>query len=70
MRFIRLHLARSSRHQELQRLSMRLELMPSHGSMYLLRNVLTASTLMYFLQTALCTGCPELPKFDAVHGVN
>ena len=49
---------------------MRLELMPSNGSMYLLRKVLTAPTLMYFLQTALCTGSPELPKFDAVHGVN
>jgi hypothetical protein len=45
---------------------MRLELMPSHDSLYLLRNVLTAPKLMYLLRTAPCTGSPELPLFDAV----
>lgn len=54
------------KHQELQRLSKRLELMPSHDSLYLLRNVLTAPRLIYLLRTAPCTGSPELPKFDAV----
>jgi len=52
--------------QELQRLSKRLELMPSHDSLYLLRNVLTAPRLMYLLRTAPCTGSPALPAFDAV----
>ena len=51
---------------ELQRLSKRLELMPSHDSLHLLRNVLTAPRLMYLLRTAPCTGSPELSKFDAV----
>jgi len=55
-----------SKHQELQRLSKRLELMPSHDSLYLLRNVLTAPRLMYLLRTAPCTGSPELLKFDDV----
>ena len=54
------------KHQELLRLSKRLELMPSHDSLYLLRNVLTAPRLIYLLRTAPCTGSPELPKFDAV----
>jgi len=40
--------------------------MPSHNSLYLLRNVLTAPRLMYLLRTAPCSGSPELPKFDAV----
>lgn len=51
---------------ELQRLSKRLELMPSHDSLYLLRNVLVAPRLMYLLRTAPCTGSPELTKIDAV----
>ena len=54
-----------SKRLELQRLSKRLELMPSHDSLYLLRNVLTAPRLMYLLRTAPCMGSPELPKFDA-----
>ena len=40
--------------------------MPSHDSLYLLRNVLTAPRLMYLLRTAPCTGSPALPAFDAV----
>jgi len=52
--------------QELQRLTKRLELMPSHDSLFLLRNVLTAPRLMYLLRTAPCTGSPELPLYDAV----
>ena len=55
-----------SKRLELQRLSKRLELMPSHDSLYLLRNVLTAPRLMYLLRTAPCTDSPELLKFDAV----
>ena len=54
------------KHQELQRLTKRLELMPSHDSLYLLRNVLTAPRLMYLLRTAPCTGSVELEKFDTV----
>ena len=55
-----------SKRQELQRLSQRLELMPSHDCLYLLRNVLTAPRLMYLLRTAPCSGSPELSKFDAL----
>ena len=49
---------------ELQRLSKRLELMPSHDCLYLLRNVLTAPRMMYLLRTAPCTDSPELPLYD------
>jgi hypothetical protein len=55
-----------SKHQELQRLSKRLKLMPSHDCLYLLRNVLRAPRLIYLLRTAPCTGSQELLKFDAV----
>ena len=51
--------------QELRRLARRLELMPSHDSLYLLRNVLAAPRLMYLLRTAPCTDSPVLPLFDA-----
>jgi hypothetical protein len=54
------------KHQELQRLTKRLEFMPSHDSLYLLRNVLSAPRLMYLLRTAPCTGSLELMKFDIV----
>ena len=54
------------KHQELHRLTKRLELMPSHDSLYLLRNVLSAPRLMYLLRTAPCTGSAELQKFDTV----
>ncbi len=40
--------------------------MPSHDSLFLLRNVLTAPRLMYLLRTAPCTESPELPLYDAV----
>ena len=40
--------------------------MPSHDSLFLLRNVLSAPRLMYLLRTAPCTGSPELEKFDTV----
>lgn len=39
--------------------------MPSHDSLYLLRNVLAAPRLMYLLRTAPCTDSPVLPLFDA-----
>jgi len=50
--------------EELMRLSMRLELMPSHDSLYLLRNVFTAPRLMYLLRMAPCTDSPVMPLFD------
>ena len=50
--------------EELRRLARRLELMPSHDSLYLLRNVLAAPRLMYMLRTAPCTDSPVLPLFD------
>ena len=52
--------------EELQRLTRRLELMPSHDSLFLLRNVLAATRLVYLLRTAPCCGSPELPMYDAV----
>jgi len=51
--------------EELRRLARRLELMPSHDSLYLLRNVLAAPRLMYLLRTAPCTDSPVLPLFDS-----
>jgi hypothetical protein len=47
---------------ELQLLTKRLEHMPAHDSLYLLRNVLTAPRLMYILLTSLI-----LPLYDAVN---
>ena len=38
--------------------------MPSHDSLYLLRNVLTAPRMMYLLRTAPCTNSPELILYD------
>ena len=52
--------------QELILLSRRLELMPAHDSLYLLRNVLAAPKLMYLLRSAPCIDSPVLPLFDAV----
>jgi hypothetical protein len=51
---------------ELQLLTKRLEHMPAHDSLYLLRNVLTAPRLMYILRTTLCTNSLILPLYDAV----
>ena len=55
-----------SKRDELRLLTRRLELMPSHDSLFLLRNVLAAPRLMYLLRTSPCTGSPELPLFDIV----
>jgi len=38
--------------EELQRLTRRLELMPTHDSLFMLRNVLAAPRLMYLLRTS------------------
>lgn len=51
---------------ELQLLVKRLVFMPSHDSLYLLRNVLTTPRLMYLLRTSPCTGSPELSRYDQV----
>ena len=52
--------------QELQKLALRLKLMPSHDSLFLLRNVLAAPRLMYLLRSAPCTYCSVLPLYDEV----
>lgn len=39
--------------------------MPSHDSLYLLRNVFAAPRLMYLLRTSCCTDSPCLPLLDA-----
>jgi len=52
--------------EELLLLTRRLELMPSHDSLFLLRNVLAAPRLMYILRTSPCTDSPELPLYDSV----
>ena len=52
--------------EEIQRLTRRLELLPSHDSLFLLRNVLAAPRLMYLLRTAPCCESLQLPKYDAV----
>ncbi len=51
--------------QDLKRLSKRLECMPAHDSLYLLRNVFTTPRLMYLLRTTCCIDSPVLPLFDA-----
>ena len=51
--------------QDLKRLSKRLECMPAHDSLYLLRNVFTTPRLMYLLRTTCCIESPVLPLFDA-----
>ena len=56
----------AAKKEELQRLTNRLELMPSHDSLFLLRNVLAAPRLVYLLRTAPCWDSPELPMYDAV----
>jgi len=56
----------AEKRQELQRRTKRLELMPSHDSLFLLRNVLTTPWLIYLLRTAPYTGSPEQPLYDAV----
>jgi hypothetical protein len=52
--------------QELRLLTRRLELMPSHDSLYLLQHVLTAPRLMYLLRTSPCTDSSVLPLYDDV----
>ena len=54
------------RRQELQLLSMRLQFMPAHDSLFLLRNVLTAPRLMHLLRCTLCIDSPVLPLYDTV----
>lgn len=56
----------AAKKEELQRLTRRLELMPSHDSLFLLRNMLAAPRLVYLLRTAPCCDSPELPLYDAV----
>ena len=51
---------------ELMLLSRRLQLMPAHDSLFLLRNVLTAPRLMHLLRSTLCIDSPVLPLYDAV----
>lgn len=55
-----------SKRLELQLLTNRLSLMPSHDSLYLLRNILTAPRLMFLLRTAPCANSPELLQYDEV----
>jgi Reverse transcriptase (RNA-dependent DNA polymerase) len=50
--------------EELETLASRLSLMPSHDSLFLLRNVLTAARMLYLLRTAPCTGSIELQAYD------
>ena len=52
--------------EELLLLTKILELMPSHDSLFQLRNVLAAPRLMYLLRTSLCTDSPELLLYDSV----
>jgi len=54
------------RREELLLLSNRLQLMPAHDSLFLLRNVLTAPRLMHRLRSTLCNDSPVLPLYDAV----
>jgi len=52
--------------EELERLARRLKLLPSHDSLFLLRNVLTAPRMMYLLRSAPCTDSPVLSLYDDI----
>ena len=56
--------------EELQRLTHRLQLLPSHDSLFLLCNMLTAPRLMYLLRSEPCTDIPVLPLYDNVINVD
>jgi len=46
-----LDLILASKKEELQRLTRRLQLMPSHDSLFMLRNVMAAARVVYMLRT-------------------
>ena len=53
-----------AKREELETLASRLPLLQAHDSLYLMRNVVTTSSLMYTLRTAPCTGSVELVRYD------
>jgi len=55
-----LDLILATKEEELQWLTRRLELMPSHDSLFKLLNVMAASRVVYLLHTAPCCDSPEL----------
>jgi len=61
-----LDLIPTNKKEELQRLTRRMHLMPSHDSMFILRNVMAASRVVYLLRTAPCCDSQELLLYDAV----
>lgn len=54
------------RRDELLLLSKRLQFMPAHDSLFLLRNILAAPRLMHLLRSTLCIDSPVLPLYDSV----
>jgi len=56
----------ASKKEELQRLTKRQQLMPSHDSLFILRNVMAAPRVVYMLRTAPCCDSPELLLYDTV----
>jgi hypothetical protein len=50
--------------EELATLASRMHLLQAHDSLYLLRNVVSTSRLLYTLRTAPCTGSMELVTYD------
>ena len=56
--------ALASKRGELERLVERLQYMPAHDSLFLLRNLVTSSRLLYTLRTTPCMGRAELVSYD------
>jgi hypothetical protein len=56
----------SEKREELETMVKRLQLLPAHDALYLIRNVFAIPKLMYLLRTAPCFLCPELDQYDKV----
>ena len=56
----------SDKRSELETLSRRLQFMPAHDSLFLMRNIVSMPRLLYTLRTAPCTGSNELVLYDAL----
>jgi hypothetical protein len=56
----------ADKRSELETLSRRLQFMPAHDSLFLMRNIVSMPRLLYTLRTAPCTGSNELVLYDAL----
>jgi hypothetical protein len=54
----------ASKREELETMVGRLQFMPAHDNLFLLRNVVTSSRLLYTLRTSPCVDSPVLDSYD------